>query len=128
MAKHLNKYLPIWSKYKPAIVSYLKAAKEQQREQQYQLSAQEFTTVGDRDKSGYSFKLDLRNGIVMNDIGGVAVARDLVEVLRGSPAACQLFTNSVYAIKMDKNFRLYITREEADIEEAVDANVEMAEQ
>lgn len=125
MAKQLNKYLSIWGKYKPAIVSYLKAAKDQQSEQQYQLSPQEFTTIGDRDKSGYSFKLDLKNGAVINDIGGGAVAHDLVEVLRGSPTACELFKNSAYHIKMDKNFRLFITREE--VQEEIDAELEMSE-
>jgi len=72
-------YQPLWQKYRPVIISIMKLAAEPQ---EYQLSKHEFEAIGDREKAGYTFNLEIKNGIVVNNIEGTVVARDLFAVLK----------------------------------------------
>lgn len=104
--KESNIYLPLWQKCKPVIVSKMKLATTGLQE--YQLSKHEFEAIGNRSQSGYSFNLEINNGVVANNIDGSAVARDLFEVLRQSEAARELMKNKNYKITFSKTCRLEI--------------------
>lgn len=110
MPNEENKYVALWTKYKPVIVSCMKDAKTGTN-QIYKLSGHEFEAVGNRESSGYSFNLVLINGELANNIDGTAVARDLRIVLSKSGKALELMKDAKYTIRMDKAFVLYINCE-----------------
>lgn len=99
-------YTPIWQKYRPAILSLLKSSLTEPQE--YKLSKQEFETIGGRSSAGYGFNLEVKEGIVVNNIRGTAVARDLFEVLKNSPSAKEFMLNNYFKINMTKDFKLKI--------------------
>ena len=101
-----NIYITLWEKYRPAILSKMKLALTEP--QSYPLSKHEFEAIGDRLSSGYSFNLELRDGKLMNNIDGTAVARDLLAVLKKSKTANELMKDSYYKINFSKDFKLLI--------------------
>lgn len=111
MALEENKYVALWTKYKPVIVSMMKEAKTN-GVQRYSLSSHEFEATGNRESSGYTFNLVQVNGELANNIDGTAVARDLRIVLSKSGAAFELMKHARYIIRMDKDFVLHVTCEE----------------
>lgn len=104
--KDSNIYNSLWNKYKPVILSKLKQAGIEPQE--YQLSKHEFEVFGDRKNSGYTFNLEIENGILKNNIGGTAVARDLFEVLKSSLTAKELMKENYFKINLTKDFTLRI--------------------
>lgn len=104
--KEANIYFPLWQKYRPVIIIKMKAAL--QTSQEYQLTKQEFEIFGDRSKSGYSFNLEIKNGKVVNNIDGTAVARDLYEVLKTSETAKTMMKENYFKINLTKDFNLII--------------------
>jgi hypothetical protein len=107
MTKESNIYVDLWRKYKPAIVSLM--AKANEGSQRYPLSGHEFTAIGNRESAGYDFRLEVRNGVALNNIGGSAVARDLLVVLKESPTANKLWMENKYVFQNNKNFMLTIS-------------------
>jgi hypothetical protein len=103
-----GKFLPLWQKYRPAIISLMKLSPE--GPQQYQFYKHEFDAAGDRKSLNYKFVLELNNGIPVTKITGVTVARDLLELLKSSNAAKELMKNSHFKIDLDKDFKLTINR------------------
>jgi hypothetical protein len=101
-----NIYLPVWKKYKPAILNMMKESTNEITE--YQLSRHEFESIGDRPKAGFSFKLVIKNGKFINNIDGTAVARDLFIVLNESKTARSLFNLYCYQINLTNDFKLLI--------------------
>ena len=106
MAKS-GKYIEIWGKQREAIQEALQNGFDRNF---LQLNPADFKKVGDRGKSGYSFNLEYKNGMVYNNIGGTAVARDLAKVLESSPGIMKILNTGHFKIKMDKNFCLCIER------------------
>lgn len=106
MIKESNIYVPLWQKYRPIIVSLMRDALV--CPQNYSLSKHEFETIGDRTQSGYSFNLEIKNGIVQNNIEGTAVARDLYAVLKSSETALKLMKTATFKINLTKDFKLTI--------------------
>ncbi len=104
--KESNIYIPLWEKYKPAIVGKMKLAISESQE--FQLSKHEFEAIGDRSSCGYSFNLEIKNGVLANDISGTAVARDLLEVLKNSKTSKDLIQNNHVKINFSKDFILKI--------------------
>lgn len=104
--KDSNIYVPLWQKYRPILVSKMREALVSAQE--YPLSKHEFETIGDRTQSGYSFNLEIKNGIVLNNIEGTAVARDLFEVLKNSKSASELLKQHNFKINLNKEFILTI--------------------
>lgn len=102
-----NIYVGLWKKYKPAIVALMKSAIDSS--QYYQLSGHEFEALGNRESAGYSFRLEVRNGKALNNIGGSAVARDLLIVLKESATANQLWNDRTYIFQNSRNFVLSIS-------------------
>jgi hypothetical protein len=101
-----NIYIPLWEKYKHAIINKMKAASEEP--QTYKMTKEEFESVGDRKKSTYSFNLEIKNGKVTNNIGGTAVARDLFNVLQQSNFAKELMQDNYFKITLSKGFILTV--------------------
>ncbi len=104
--KDSNIYNSLWNKYKPVLTSKLKQALVEP--QDYQLSKHEFEAIGDRTNSGYSFNLEIKNGVLKNNIGGTAVARYLFEVLKSSATAKELMKDNYFKINLTKDFTLKI--------------------
>ena len=103
-----NPYSSLWSKYRPMILKLMVAAEKDP--QQYKLFSHEFKAVGLKEKTGYSFVLQVSHGKAVNAIKGSTVARDLLGVLQQSQKASQLMTEAVYELKLDKQFVFHITR------------------
>ena len=116
-----NPYTSLWSKYRPMILQLMMAAEKDP--QQYKLFAHEFKAVGQREKAGYSFLLEVSNGKALNKIQGSMVARDLLGVLQQSQKASQLMSEAVYELRLDKQFIFHVSRKaEVVPESAVEAS------
>ena len=102
MTVNKNKYEPIWHEQLPAILNAIRNRK--MGSQTISMPARQFEAVGNRKK--YSFRLDLEDVEVTNNIGGSAVARDLRNVLFENQEALELLKCIVVTIKMDRNFTL----------------------
>ncbi|MCX6265806.1 MAG: hypothetical protein NTW16_00400 [Bacteroidetes bacterium] len=72
-----------------------------------QLSQEDSKKVGNR--QSYSFNLEFSDGIVANDIGGSAVARDLARVLEQNTRIIQKLKGKHMKFNLDKGFTLWIT-------------------
>jgi len=103
-----NPYTSLWNKYRPMILKLMVDASKDP--QQYKLFSHEFKAVGLKEKTGYSFVLEVSHGKAINKIKGSTVARDLLSVLQQSQKASQLMTEAVYELKMDKQFMFHVTR------------------
>jgi len=103
---HSKIYNLLWERYRPVIISKMKEALY--FPQEYQLYKHEFEAIGDRTNSGYSFNLEIENGILKNNIDGSAVARDLFEVLKNSTTAKELMKDNYFKINLTKDFTLKI--------------------
>jgi hypothetical protein len=103
-----NPYTSLWNKYRPMILKLMVAAEKDP--QQYKLFPHEFKAVGQREKTGYSFLLEVSNGKALNKIQGSMVARDLLGVLQQSQKASQLMREAVYELRLDKQFIFHVTR------------------
>lgn len=103
--KRHGKYIDLWTQYRPLIISALKSSNTAE---QIQLNRSEFTAVGNRKK--YSFNLELDRGLVANNIGGSAVARDLVSVLSSSKEAAAELAKGYVKIHLDNSFALWVMK------------------
>jgi len=101
-------YNDLWKKYLPVIRIFLKKSTEES--QTLKLFKHEFEVVGDREKAGYQFNLELNKGVVANNISGSAVARDLRDVLHEDQSARNLLKEGHYKINLDTAFVLHITK------------------
>jgi hypothetical protein len=101
-----NKYEKIWRDNLTSITSALKNA--QIKPVEIAMPAKLFEEVGKR--KSYAFFLKISKGIVVNDISGSAVARDLRNIFLESIETMALLNNGSFEINMDKNFRLTIKK------------------
>ncbi len=106
--KETEKYIPLWTKYLPALRILFKKALESK--QQLQLYKHDFEISGDRDKSGYTFNLEIKNGRVVNNIIGTAVARDLYKVLKGDERIMSFLLQNDIKLSLIKSYMLTIER------------------
>ena len=100
-----GKYTDLWTKQRTSIKDKLGIASIKQF---IQMNSQDFNKVGKR--SNYSFNLEFENGIVSNNTGGSAVARDLAKVLESSNEVREILKTGHYKISMNKEFCLWIER------------------
>jgi hypothetical protein len=100
-----GKYNDLWVKRRISIKEKLKNATTKQS---IQLDSEDFNKVGNR--RNYSFNLEFSNGIVSNNIGGSAVARDLAKVLENSNEIKEILKTGHFKINMDQQFCLKIER------------------
>ncbi len=106
--KETEKYIPLWTKYLRALRILFKKAMESK--QQLQLYKHDFEISGDRDKSGYTFNLEIKNGRVVNNIIGTAVARDLYKVLKGDERIMSFLLQNDIKLSLIKSYMLTIER------------------
>jgi hypothetical protein len=100
-----GKYSSLWTSYRSQIEEKLKVASDKQM---IQLHADDFKKVGNR--NNYSFNLEYQNGVVSNNIGGTAVARDLANVLDSSKTIMEILKEGHFKINMDKQYCLWIEK------------------
>ncbi len=100
-----NKYTTLWQGYINKINSSLL---QSDKPQSIQLDSKLFSQVGNR--KSYAFNLEYKNGIVNNNIGGSAVARDLDKVISKSQAIKNTLKDGYYKINLDKEFLLHIKK------------------
>lgn len=103
--KNKEKYISIWSKYNVKINEKLQTCTIKQF---IQLNKKEFELVGNRKSSGYTFNLEIINGVVKDTIRHTAVARDLAKVLLKSIESKKILQSGHYKINLNKDFRLSI--------------------
>lgn len=73
---------------------------------EYDMPEETFKKLGKRDS--YTFRLDIVDNEVANNIGGSAVARDLYDALEYTPGFKELAKGKHIIFRMDKQFVLYI--------------------
>lgn len=95
-------YVQIWADCLPKILSAIKC-----NQGLIALDSDLFESVGNRKNSGYSFHLDIDNGIVPRKSGS-AVARDLKKVLDGSSEFRMLAKGKKIMIRLNVNFELIV--------------------
>ncbi len=101
-------YIPIWNKYRPAILQLMVNANEEP--QQYQFFSHEFKRLNPKEKGGYTFTLQAFQGKAQNDIRKSMVAQNLLNVLDGSKKASELLAEDQYEFSLDKQFVLHVSR------------------
>ena len=102
-SKAKGKYIDLWTNYLPSILRVLESPSS---EGIVSLTEREFQMVGKRAK--YSFRLNMEKGKVANNIGGSAVARDLLGVLCSSNEIMEILRTGLYSFRLDKDFCLNI--------------------
>ncbi len=95
-------YVKIWKGYLPIILSAIKC-----KQKTTTLDRSLFESAGNRKNSGYSFRLDIANGIVPRKSGST-VARDLKKVLDESFDFKRLADEESMTIRLNTNFELIV--------------------
>lgn len=95
-------YIEIWRKYLHIILSAIKC-----KHKIMSLDRSLFESEGNRKNSGYSFRLDIVNGIVPRK-NGSAVARDLKKVLDESSDFKRLADEKNITIRLNSNFEMIV--------------------
>lgn len=103
-------YIPLWNKYRPAILQLMVASAE--GPQEYKLYGHEFKGLNPKEKGGYSFTLQAHKGKAINNIKKSIVAQNLLSVLSNSKKASELLATESYEFTMDKQFNLRVTKME----------------
>ncbi len=101
-------YIPLWNKYRPAILQLMVASAE--GPQQYKLYGHEFKGLNPKEKGGYSFTLQTHKGKAINNIKKSVVAQNLLNVLTMSKKASEMMATDTYEFTMDKQFMLRVTK------------------
>ncbi|WP_420316550.1 hypothetical protein [Ekhidna sp.] len=118
-----NLYVLLWNKYKPVLVKLMRDAAE--APQTYQFISHEFRDLNPKERGGHSFTLEAHKRRAVNNIKMSVVAQDLLEILLKSNTAATLLEEAMYEFKMDKEFKLTVTRHE--LETAEDSSEESSE-
>ena len=105
--KDSNLYLPLWKKYLPVIAMKLRNSVTGAKS--LQLHKDEFEVSGNRPASDYTFTLEVKNGRLINDISGTAVAKDLYEAISCDRDAKKVISSGHFKINLGKNYMLNIT-------------------
>ena len=105
-------YIPIWNKYRPALLKLMLTADE--GPQEYHFFSHEFKQLNPKEKGGYSFTLQVFRGKAQNNIRDSFVAQDLLYVLESSRKASELLERHTYEFSMDKKFVLQVSQIKAE--------------
>ena len=101
-----NLYHSLWRKYLNVIEILMRNANN--GEQVLKLQKYEFEVSGNRKDSGYTFTLEIVNGLVVNNISGSAVARDLYDILKESEKVKSIFKKMKFKITLGEDYILKI--------------------
>lgn len=102
--RNTHKYVELWQQVLPRILDFLANGEKSIK---LQLNKESFISVGNRVNSGYTFHLDIENGVVPTKKGS-AVARDLKSVLDDSKKFKEYATNKDITIRFDSKFYMHI--------------------
>jgi hypothetical protein len=116
-----NIYITIWQKYRPVLLNKMKLALTDPQE--YQMSKHEFESIGGRVSAGYAFNLEVNKGVLANKIGGTAIARDLLQVLRTSATAKELMMHHYFKINLTKDCKLKVQIIQPKVEEPAEKSL-----
>lgn len=105
-------YVLLWNKYKPVLVKLMRDAAESPQE--YQFIPHEFRDLNPKERGGHAFTLEAYKRRPQNNIKMSVVAQDLLEILLKSNTAYELLEEAMYEFKMDKHFKLTVTRHEVE--------------
>lgn len=106
MSNEVGKYAPFWSKFISVIKILLK--KSVTGEQSFTMSKGEFEATGNKEKSGYSFNLEITNGRATSNIANSALARDLFQVLSDNEDIKMWLKGKNVKINMGNKFSLNV--------------------
>lgn len=112
MITQTNLYYPLWKRYEAVLAIQLKKALT--TEQEINFTKSDFHSLGNRNKSDYSFSLELENGKVKNNISGSAVARDLYDILINNPKIKELLQGNHFKFSLGKAYVLKIVSLKAE--------------
>lgn len=101
-----NLYIKIWEDERPNILDFLRG---DEKNVDISLNSSRFSSVGNRENSGYTFRLDIINGVVPCKSGS-AVARDLKQVLDSSIEFKKLAKDFYLIIRLNKEFKLHLSK------------------
>jgi hypothetical protein len=101
-ANGVHKYEDIWKQIIPSIIDSLTNKKTIE----INIGKAPFAAVGNR--KSYSFRLEIQNGSVANNIDGSAVARDLARVLLNHPKFIQAAKSKYLILRLDKQFNFHL--------------------
>ena len=96
-----GKYIHIWNK---EVENIIRAINEGGKS--WNLSPSDFTSVGNREKSQYGFRLQFKNGI--SNRGSSAVGRDLQEVLSHNSKFREMVREREIVIRMSRDFVIQV--------------------
>ena len=102
MTKRQFLYVKIWEKHLDSILRTVNFGLGEG----YPIPANNFKKAGNR--KSYGFRLEIKNGVVVNDISGSAVARDLASLLLDNVANKKLIAKEHFFIRMSDDFYLQI--------------------
>ncbi|MEQ8905730.1 hypothetical protein [Ekhidna sp.] len=105
-------YVLLWNKYKPVLLKLMRDAAE--APQEYQFISHEFRDLNPKERGGHAFTLEAYKRRPQNNIKMSVVAQDLLEILLKSNTAYELLEEAMYEFKMDKHFKLTVTRHEVE--------------
>ena len=101
-------YLQLWKKYLPVIRLLLK--KTDAGQQKLKLYRHEFEVAGNKNKSGYTFSIEIVNGKVANKTNKTAVGRDLVQVMNENEVVANWLKDQSVKISVGKSFELNLEK------------------
>ena len=102
MAREKHLYVDYWSSYLDRFINILKEGGRSG------ISIDKEKLIGCGNREDYKFRLEMINGMVANNIGGSAVARDLYSVLYGD-ARFRSFAEGKHIIfRLVKDYKLEI--------------------
>ncbi|SIO53470.1 hypothetical protein [Chitinophaga niabensis] len=102
MSKRQYLYVPVWKKYQSQITRSVNWGLGEG----FSIPSSYFMKVSNRKHFG--FRLEIKNGNVVNDISGSAMARDLAFLLLESPVNKELLAKKHFFVRMSRNFYLEI--------------------
>lgn len=109
-----GKYIVLWKKYMPVIKLLLKKTGDQK----LQLYRHEFEVTGAKNKTGYSFSIEIVNGKVINKISGVAIAKDLIQSMNETPGLNEWLKGQTLKISLGRNYEMKFTKQAPPVVDA----------
>jgi hypothetical protein len=100
MSKRQLLYIPIWEKY----IDRIRSACSLDMGAGFPIPSSYFKNAGNR--KSYGFRIEIKNGKVVNDISGSAVARDLAFLLLENADNKKLLARKHFFIRMSDAFYL----------------------
>ncbi|WP_375580132.1 hypothetical protein ABWH96_03440 [Marivirga tractuosa] len=95
---NIHKYEDIWKPLIPNIIESVREGKSLE----LNMNNADFKAVGKR--KNYSFRLEIENNTVKNNIDGSALARDLARILTNNTNFSQALNKRTVLLRLDKKF------------------------